>query len=536
MKTMQALSRPVVFFSLALMLSCSGSGTGGDPSALSATVRLSGTVAAAAPIANTAISLRDSTGKIVSLTTSATGTFDANVALTLPVVTRAPNPETGQFIYSYTDTAGNTNIHPLTDAILRIWYAVKRPGGNIDDDFINSAPSTLPTASEVSFIKAMLERVILDYLSAAGISPGSFDLITSPFASDGTGFDKVLKGIRISVTGTGAVNIIVLPGSALESVVKSGGYSLYAFLNASIVSLATDTMPPAAPTSLGAAKQCGKSVVTWSTSTSTDVASYQVFEDTRGQIATVTYTAFVDANVLSSSTYTYSVRAIDAAGNASPYSNSNSVSFDAGGCSVFFTPAALSSAPSVTALSSSQLKLDWSAIPESGQINLKEYRVYSVGTTSTLRATTVATTGAQVMTFTDFQLDPGTQYCYTVTLVSPGGLPPESAPSPTACGTTLPGVPLAPKNVLAVPGAGSMTVNWSAVGSAVFYKVYVASAPGITKQNYGSLVDGKLYPAVGTSQVVTGLTPGRTYYAVVTAVNASGESAESVQVQATPAP
>jgi len=522
---------------LGLVISCSGSGTGGTSgAAASATVRLSGSVVATAPVVNTAMALRDSEGRIVFLKTGPTGSFDAALGLKLPVILRAPNTATGKFMYSYASAEGTANIHPLTDPILRVWFRVKGPTGNIDNDFITATPFTLPTANEIAFIKAILTSIVRDFLRAVGLNPDNFDLITSTFAADATGFDKMLKGIRINATDTGAVNILVSPGSPLETDVKSGGFSLSAYLNSAIISLATDTTPPAPPAGLAAAAQCGgKSLITWSTSTSSDVASYLIYEAATGTVplATVTYTAFVAPKVVSQEVYTYSARAVDVAGNISAESNTSSVDFTGMGCALPpFMPTALSSAPSVTVLSSSQVQLDWSAIPESGQ-PLSEYRIYSVGTATVLRATTSGFIGAIGKTFTDFQLDPGTQYCYVVTLVDFSGLN-ESDPSPLACGTTLPGIPPAPKNVQAASGPGTMTVSWDAVGSASFYKIYVASLPGITKENYTALPDGVLYPVLGTSYSVTGLTSGKTYYAVVTAVTPSGEGAESVQVQALP--
>jgi hypothetical protein len=89
-----------------------------------------------------------------------------------------------------------------------------------------------------------------------------------------------------------------------------------------------DTQPPTAPTNLrGTAGSPNQVDLTWTASTDdVGVASYQIFRGST-QIATVggTTTAYSDTTVSAATTYTYTVKAGDRAGNTSPASNAVSV-------------------------------------------------------------------------------------------------------------------------------------------------------------------------------------------------------------------
>lgn len=91
-----------------------------------------------------------------------------------------------------------------------------------------------------------------------------------------------------------------------------------------------------------------------------------------------------------------------------------------------------------------------------------------------------------------------------------------------------------PTSVSAAAGNGQATPTWSPVAGASSYNVYMASQSGVTKSNYATLPDGMQHVGVTSPYTHTGLTNGKTYYFVVTAVNSGGESSESTEASAKP--
>lgn len=128
--------------------------------------------------------------------------------------------------------------------------------------------------------------------------------------------------------------------------------------------------------------------------------------------------------------------------------------------------------------------------------------------------------GLKTTTYTNTGLTNGTSYYYVVTaadgaLESPNSN--EKMLKPMG-GATQP--PAAPKNVTATRGTNQVTVAWSPADGADSYRIKRA-----TNSNgpFSSIVDGW----TGTTYVNTGLTKGTTYYYVISAVNAAGESPNS---------
>jgi chitodextrinase len=266
---------------------------------------------------------------------------------------------------------------------------------------------------------------------------------------------------------------------------------------------ASDTTAPSTPAGLTATAASPTQInLSWAAATdNVGVTGYNVY---RGgtQIATLgAVTTFQNTGLTASTTYSYTVRAFDAAGNISaPSSTAIAATQAAPDTTAPSTPTGLTA----TAASSSRINLSWAAATDN--VGVTGYNVYRNGTQ-------IATLGA-VTTFQNTGLAASTTYTYTVLAFDAAGN--ASGPSTAASATTL------------VPGTTAI-LAWDAVTATNLsgYRIYYGTAPGTYLQSLGQGLN------VGnvTTYTVTGLSSGTRYYFAVTAFDtSSNESIYSNEV------
>lgn len=279
-----------------------------------------------------------------------------------------------------------------------------------------------------------------------------------------------------------------------------------------------DTTAPTVPTLTTSAASPTSVNLSWTTSTdAVGVASYRIRRggaDLAGATA-LTGTSFTDSTVSASTQYSYTVSAVDAAGNRSAESTASVVTTP----SVPDTTAPTVPVLTATAASPTSVNLSWTTATDA--VGVASYRIRRGG--ADLSGAT-ALTGTS---FTDSTAAPSTAYSYTVSAVDGAGnrsaeSTAATATTPAAADTTAPTVPT---GLTATPGNAQVSLSWSASTDAVGvtgYKVYRG----------GTLIASP----TATSYVDTGVTNGTTYSYAVSARDAAGnESTQTAAVTATPA-
>jgi uncharacterized protein YkwD len=91
-----------------------------------------------------------------------------------------------------------------------------------------------------------------------------------------------------------------------------------------------------------------------------------------------------------------------------------------------------------------------------------------------------------------------------------------------------------PVNLYATANNSTVTLTWNAVVGASSYNVFYATEPNILSKNINAFQNGTEIKNVNMPYTATGLENNKIYYFVITAVNSTTESAQSLEVSATP--
>jgi N-acetylneuraminic acid mutarotase/Tfp pilus assembly protein PilE len=178
-----------------------------------------------------------------------------------------------------------------------------------------------------------------------------------------------------------------------------------------------------------------------------------------------------------------------------------------------------SSPTNLTAIAgNAQTTLSWIAVSGSGV----SYSIKRAETSGGIY-TTIAP-GVTPTEYTDTSVTNGVTYYYVVSAVDSSGS--ESSDSNEASATPQAEIIDAPSNLNATAGDAQVFLTWNAVDGATNYNIKY------------SITNGGPYTTITSASTTfthTGLTNNVTYYYVVSAVTSDGESANSVEVSATPA-
>jgi fibronectin type 3 domain-containing protein len=370
----------------------------------------------------------------------------------------------------------------------------------VDTDFIgDSIPPSIPTDLAVSSVTAT--RVSLTWTASTD---------TQGVA----GYEIRRNGALVGDVG---------PVTSYDDLSVSLGatytYTVRAFDNGGNISQASapvnvtviDTVPPTPATLGGTASSDTEIDLTWSGATDdVKVTGYQLLRD-GSLIATLgVVTSYQDTGLVQSSTHTYAVYALDAAGNISESSNLLTIT-----CKDV-TPPTAPTAPAATAVSATEIDVSWTASTDNSGV--AGYTVFRGGVQ-------IGTVAAPATAYIDLTVLPLTSYTYTIQATdAAGNISPASAGAlaTTPSDTTPPTAP----TVIATPISGTQVgLTWSGATDNV----------GITR--YTVFRDGKKVIFLGggiASYTDFGLVSATTYVYTIRASDAAGnQSVASVPVSAT---
>lgn len=307
----------------------------------------------------------------------------------------------------------------------------------------------------------------------------------------------------------------------IVTAVNSSGESA-ASAQASAGTASTPPVPtlPAAPTGVTATGGTNQVTLTWGAVSG--ATSYNVYYATTGGVTKVNGTKITSATspavlngLTAGSAYYCIITAVNSAGEGAA-----SVQVAATTLAAVPTPTVPAAPTGVTSIGGANLAtITWPAVTGAASYNV--YWSTSNGVTKTSGTKVAGVSSPYVKT----GLSAGTTYYFIVTAANSVG---ESAASSQVTATTNaapPAVPAAPTGVTASGGANQVSISWTTVSGATSYNIYWATASGVTT------AATKITTAT-SPYVQTGLAASTTYYYIVTAVNAAGQSAASAQVSA----
>lgn len=271
----------------------------------------------------------------------------------------------------------------------------------------------------------------------------------------------------------------------------------------------TGTSVPAVPVGLEAAPGNAQVVLSWASSSGATAYNVQRSTTSGGpytQISTPSVTSFTDMGLTNGTKYFYVVSASNAVGQSANSAEVNATPV---------LPAPATPTGLAATAGNTQVSLTWNAT--SGATSYHVKRSIASGAETQISAPTSNS-------FTDTGLTNGTKYFYVVSAMNAGG---ESVNSSEVSATpTAPATPPAtPNGLQATEGNAQVVLNWNASTGATSYHVKRSTASG---------TEAQISAPASNAFTDTGLINGTKYFYVVSAVNSSGESANSSEVNSTP--
>ena len=411
-------------------------------------------------------------------------------------------------------------------------------------DYFNVYTSTAPGGpfNQVAGGTLLPSATFLDTVSAPGLN---YYYVTAAWGTTQTAASNIVSyrhGYPSTVTATGGASSIALSWTAVSG---ASGYDIYRSLQSGtgyslLTSVATTTYtdaavsastgyfyqiqakfsdatkgelsPEANATLNGNAIPRGLTVVATTGSSVTlawakvpGATSYRIYKSaslagTYTLLTTASTPLAVTSGLLSGNTYYFKVTSVTGASESGFSSAVSAITNQ--------TP----NAPSGIA-GNNKIDISWSLVSGATSYSLDR-------STDGINFSNIVS-GLTVSTYSDTGLTNGVMYFYIVTAVYSAG----NYVSPSSNGITpgsVPGVPSVPQIVGNTSGT-DVALSWGAVSGATGYNIYLSTTSG----SYGSTPAAPNVSTIPTS--IYSLTPGTTYYTVITSLIGTVESARSTE-------
>ncbi len=366
---------------------------------------LEGTATSNKLFASNSVEVRASSGERSTGTIGTMGRYSIDMtAGTGPWLIRT-DLGNNDYLYSIAaDTSVDTqvqNIHSYSDAVVRSWYTSRNL--NIDTVFQSAgANNSMPTLTQIDAIYNILTSVVTDVIDNYGIS--GINLNTIPFVANGGDVDDFILQNPV-IRNEDSISIVVFDPLNNTTSVAVDNFELTNDLTTA------DTASPSAARALRALPSASDEItLVWDVATDNVGISRYVISRNGQEVATSPYPVFVDGGLTPGMTNSYSVVAIDAAGNrsaptamvsAAPLANLDTIA-----------PPAPASVLIDTRRGS--LDLEWSLTDVSDVASFVISR--GIGPSALSEHANVTSTF-----FFDEAVNAGIQYCYTISAVDASG-------------------------------------------------------------------------------------------------------------------
>ena len=393
-------------------------------------------------------------------------------------------------------------------------------------------------------------------LSAVPASPTQVNLSWSPPANTG-GYP--ITGYKIEYrVGSGSYSTLVSNTASASTAYSHTGLTtgqVYIYRVYAITSFGTGTQPsseavaqpqsssaltaPGIPTGITATPVSSTQInLSWTAPSSNGgsaITGYKIeVKSGSGSYSTLvsntanTATAYSHTGLVTGTTYSYRVYAINSIGTGSASSEASATPTSSSSATVPSAPTSLT----VTSVSSTQNNLSWAAPSSNGGYPIVGYKIeYRIGSGS--YNTLVSNTASTATAYSHTGLGAGQVYVYRISAINDVGTSAASAESSITTPSSSSNIPGSPIGFTATAASPTqVNLSWSPPtnngGSAVTgYKIEVKKGT----ESYETLVSNTQSTATSFSH--TGLTKGSIYYYRVSAINAAGTGSAS-EASATP--